>query len=59
MHKFDIGDIVAVKYDIAGMIKGEIGIVSDKLFEHGMIEIMCGGLKYYNMFPESLEHVMV
>lgn len=60
MDKFDIGDVVIVKYDIAGMKKGELGIISEIYHQHHMYQVYFNP-KYsesdgfYNMVPESLE----
>jgi hypothetical protein len=58
MDKFEVGDIVIVKYDIAGMRKDEIGVISHIFHEHDMYEVYFNNKHskgFYNMVPESLE----
>lgn len=59
VQDFDIGDIVVITDNIAGMTKGDVGIITDKLEEHGLIEIMLKNKRTYNMLPQWLEHYQI
>lgn len=60
VHNFDPGDIVQVSKNMAGMTKGEVGMVTDVNYEQGIVEIrLSSNLRYYNMLPDWLEHVTI